>query len=74
MGCHSLRHQRVVADEGGQGTVEYAVVTAGVLCVVLALGALWRLFSSGLVTGHGLLSASHHMQGALGWVADIFSY
>ena len=54
--------------------MEYAVVTAGVLCVVLALGALWRLFSSGLVTGHGLLSASHHMQGALGWVVDIFSY
>lgn len=74
MGCHRQRHQRLVADDAGQGTVEYAVVTAALLSVVVAMGALWRLFSSGLVVTHALGAASHHLQGALGWVVDIFSY
>lgn len=54
--------------------MEYAIVTAGVLCVVVALGALWRGLSSGMFVDQALLSASHHLQGALGWAFDIFSY
>lgn len=54
--------------------MEYAVVTAAVLCVILGLAALWRLASSGELAAHALLSASHHVQGAIGWMADVFSY
>ncbi|TGY74159.1 hypothetical protein E5332_03430 [Enterorhabdus sp. NM05_H27] len=60
--------------ETGQGTVEYAVVTAGVVCVIVALGALWRILSAGIVVNHALMAASHHLEGALGWAFDIFSY
>lgn len=54
--------------------MEYAVVTAAFMCVLLAGAALWRALSSGLFVDHALLSASHHIQGAVGWVADLFSY
>ena len=74
MGRHRQWHKRALADERGQGTVEYAVVTAALLCVVLGLAALWRMASSGELLAHALLSASHHVQGALGWVVDLFIY
>lgn len=73
MGRHRVGYQQFVEDEAGQGTVEYAVVTAALLCVCVALGALWRALSSGLFTVHALAAASHHVQGAVGWVADLFS-
>lgn len=74
MGRHRQRHQRLVGDERGQGTVEYAVVTASFVCVVVAGAALWRALSSGLFIDHALMAASHHLQGAVGWIADLFSY
>lgn len=49
-------------------------MAAAFLCVILAGGALWRMLASGLVVDHALLSASHHMQGAAGWVVDVFSF
>ncbi|NBJ66104.1 hypothetical protein E5986_05860 [Adlercreutzia caecimuris] len=73
MGCHCKRYQRVVGD-CGQSTVEYAIVAAAFVCVILAGGAVWRMLSSGLVIDHALLSASHHMQGAASWVIDVFSF
>lgn len=62
-------------DEQGQGTVEFALVTAGLLAVIVACGALWRSFEGGLFVEHALIAASHHVQGAApGAVADVFLY
>lgn len=71
---HRHWHQRSLADERGQGTVEYAVVTAAFVCVVVAGAALWRALSEGLFVDHALLAASHHVAGALTWATDVFSY
>lgn len=54
--------------------MEYAIVTAGVLCMIVGLASLWRALSTGLFVGHALSAASHHLGGALGWAFDIFSY
>lgn len=53
--------------------MEYAIVTAALLSIIVALGALWRAVSSGLFTNHALMSASHHVQGTVGWITDLFS-
>lgn len=68
----SLRH---LACHRAQGSVEYAVVLAAFLSIVIAIGALWHLFGDGVVLAHALQSASHHVQGVLsGAWADIFLY
>lgn len=46
----------------GQSSVEYALVFAAFLSLVIALGLLWRLFDTGLVVDHALQSASHHLR------------
>lgn len=62
-------------DEGGQSTVEFAVVTFAFLAVSLALGVLWRMLGDGLPVEHALAAASHHV-----WnvpapnIADVFRY
>ena len=62
-------------SERGQGTVEYAVVLAGVLCAIMALGMLAKAMGEGLFVEHALMSASHHLQlVALGSVADVFAF
>ena len=62
-------------SERGQGTVEYAVVLAGVLCMVVALGVLAKAMGEGLFVEHALMSASHYLQlAALGSVADVFAF
>lgn len=61
-------------DERGQSTVEYAVVMAAMLCVVAALGMLGNAVDAGLFVQHAVASASHHLQGMLGGVTDVFSY
>ena len=64
-----------LTGQSGQGTVEYAIVLAGLLCVVVGLGALSNALSDGLFVQHALVSASHHVQAAaLGSVGDVFSY
>lgn len=61
--------------ENGQGTVEFALITAGFLAAVIGLGALWRMFGEGKVVEHALVSASHHIQlAAAGAVADILLF
>ena len=70
VGCHSNRHQRPVRaalrcvqrSRSGQGTLEYALITAGFLSVAVALGALWHVLGGGLFVEHALASASHHVQ------------
>ncbi|MEF2655321.1 MAG: TadE/TadG family type IV pilus assembly protein [Eggerthellaceae bacterium] len=59
----------------GQSTVEFAIVCAAFLSVVIALGSLWRIFDLGLVVDHALQSASHHLsQVASGAWLDVFLY
>lgn len=59
----------------GQATVEYVVVFAGFLAMVIGLGVVVDFLESGLVVQHALQSASHHMQSALtaAW-ADVLLY
>ena len=62
-------------NECGQGTVEFALVTAAFLAAVIALGALWRGLEAGMFVDHALMSASHHIQMTMpGSVADVFLY
>lgn len=66
---------RLLKGCSGQATVEFAVVMAGVLAVVLACGLLWRAFDRGLFVEHALLSASHHVaSGSAGSAIDVFSF
>ena len=65
----------VRGGERGQGTVEFAVVTAAFLGMLVVFGMLWRCLESGLFVEHALLSASHHVQlAAPGSAADVFLY
>ena len=66
------RYQQFVRDRAGQSTVEFAVVMTVVVAILVGMGALWNLWSSGLVVQHALESAAHHVQ-AYGALADIFS-
>ncbi|MEC4273138.1 hypothetical protein VJ923_08205 [Adlercreutzia sp. R25] len=50
------------------------MVTAAFLCVIVAGAALWRALSSELFVAHGLASASHHLAGAVGWIADVLVF
>ncbi len=64
-----------LSSASGQGTVEYALVMAALLSIVIGLGALWRVFDAGILVEHALASASHHMQAVTpGAVADVFIY
>jgi Flp pilus assembly protein TadG len=60
--------------QSGQSTVEYALVMAAFLSVVVGLSALGNMFTSGLIASHVLASASHHAAGAALWIADVFSF
>ena len=59
--------------KAGQATVEYVLVFAGFLSLVLALGALWRFVQEGSLVAHALYSSPYLVQGCAGWVADIFA-
>lgn len=62
-------------DTDGQSTLEFALVGAGFLSLVIALGAVWRSFESGLFVEHALASASHHISMVFaGVVGDVFLY
>lgn len=74
MGRHQIKFANVVRACRGQSTVEFAVVTAAFMAMVVTAGVLWRALSQGLFVDHALASASHHVEGVLGWVVDIFSY
>lgn len=82
MECHRRGYQwtlrrlawrRQAAD--GQSTVEFALVTAALLVVVLVSALLWRQLEEGLFVEHALSSASHHVElAAPGTIADVFLY
>lgn len=68
-------HLTRVIHRSGQSTVEYAIVFAAFLVLVLALGVLWRPFDTGLVVQHALQSASHHVKEVSeGALLDVFLY
>ncbi len=69
--CNSLHEDM---PEAGQGTVEFALVTVALLAVVLGIAAMWRLFGDGVLMQHVLTSASHHVGGSIGSLADVFAY
>ena len=54
--------------------MEYAVLLAAFLAVVVGLGLLMRAFEEGLFVEHAAASASHHIQATTGWWADVFGY
>lgn len=65
----------MVCDAQGQSSVEYAVVLAGFLALLVALGLLHDSFREGLFVQHALLSASHHINNVhLGVLYDAFLY
>ena len=69
------RGQWAKEDVRGQGTLEYALVMAGLLSIVVALGVLWRVLGGGVFVEHALMAASHHVQAvAPGAVADVFVF
>lgn len=75
----SVRHARrfLLGAHGsaGQSTVEFAMVFVAFLCVVIGVGALWRLSDSGLLVQHALQSASHHLGGGdIGAWGDVLVY
>lgn len=62
-------------DMHGQSTVEYVVITAAFVVMVMILGALWRTLEEGSLVDHALSSVSHHIQLAFpSNGADIFLY
>ena len=71
-----IKHlSRKIKENDGQGTVEYALVLAALLVIVLGLGALAHLFMDGSVANHALASASHHVGGsAVVSTLDIFTF
>ncbi len=82
LGCNCKRHQQSLAayfnsafSQGGQSTVEFALVTAGLLAMLVACGALWQFFDAGMLVKHALSCASHHIGGTvLGGLGDVFLY
>ena len=65
----------MLAEESGQATVEFALVTAAFLVVTVALAAVWHAIGDGLLVEHAAAVASHHIQAvAPATVADIFLF
>lgn len=62
-------------NEGlGQSTVEYALLSAAFLAIVLGLGALSDLLGDGVVVSHAISAASHGVQNSIGGAIDVFSF
>lgn len=50
------------ANESGQASIEYAVVFAGMLALVVAFGALHAFLQDGQLVEHTLRSSSHAVE------------
>ena len=60
--------------ESGQGTVEFCLVVAGFLAVLLGAWAMLKGFSQGMLPDHALSSAAHSLSASpAGVLADILS-
>jgi len=59
----------------GQSMVEFVIVFAAFITLILALGALWHLGDNGTLVEHATASASHHLKlSDLGGWGDVLSY
>ena len=65
---------RACLAEHGQGTVEFALVFVAILAVIIGIAAIWRMTSGGTLMQHVVSAASHHVEGSIGAVADVFVY
>ena len=54
--------------------MEYAVVTAALMAVAVGLWAVRQLFFQDVGASHALGAASHHVDGAWGWVCDVLAF
>lgn len=61
-------------DERGQSTVEYAIVAAAIIAIVVVLGILANNLEDGMFIQHALSAASHHIGASIGGVTDVFCY
>ena len=68
-----LREDR---SQCGQSTVEYAIVLATFLVMVVALAAVWRAAQSGRLLGIARDASSHNARGGMsvGLLQDLTSY
>lgn len=61
------------SGEKGQSTVEYALVMAAFVSLLLGIGFLWRVVSGGVLIEHAVACASHNVSGVVsGVLADAF--
>ena len=76
MDCKCLQPLGVrLSCQTGQATVEYALVLAAFMFVLVGLAALVHLFDGGTMLAHVLSSASHHMgSGDAGAWGDVLAY
>ena len=65
---------RRLDDDFGQSTVEYAVVAAAMLAIVVGLGALADFLREGVILQHAAQAASHNPSASPGGVVDVFCY
>lgn len=64
-----------LASELGQSTLEYMVVTLGILAVVIALGAMARAASSGVLARLATHAASHSVgEGVVAALLDVLLF
>lgn len=61
-------------DERGQSTVEYAVVAATFVAIVVALGFLSDALDDGILVRHAVAAASHNVESGIGGVVDVFCF
>lgn len=64
-GASQAPELRCVEDEGGQSTVEYLLVLAAFLSMMLAIGALWQVARSGRLVELAAEASSHGGQQGL---------
>ena len=66
--------RKAIGDESGQSTVEFCLVAAAFLAVILGGWAMLQAFSSGQLADHAVSSAAHVLEASpAGVLADIFS-
>lgn len=63
----------IFINKNGQSSLEFAVITAAMLLIILTIGMLWKLSDQGIFVEHAIHSASHHISdAAAGIVGDLF--
>ncbi|HBT94667.1 MAG TPA: hypothetical protein DEB24_00435 [Coriobacteriia bacterium] len=66
---------RKVSDSGGQARVEYAIVTAAILVVMVALRVFADRLEGGLFVDYALNNASHAIGAqTMGAIGDVLLY